>query len=464
MSDIVNDITKKGKMIKARSGTPLAIIQACTSVPEMGDINSPELYGEHLRIMEEFNRDKEDRISSHTDAVNSTIDAIAPGIRNQLHVYRNIVNPTIKDLLERIDYDLQNISNKPISNMEIVEWNLPIPYYNEKLEDLAYRYSSHGTVDVTLKDIAEIPSNTELYELMCTGIATLDESIKSWLSTVPDDYIATVWSDIFTKSGSMMALMVNKDQGHAYALIAYLLSEKLVTHEPLDCFKTTRAVFVSHLSAIRDFAGKYVYQYIQKNKKAIEEKNLILNINNNVTTVHAVVYDAWLEAGGTPEILLGNMLNKQRVMYGQLLMNNAQELTNKWNSYYAMQKQQLGNFQVSNIRHAIEKNFNSQINDARQKIRNNEKLDIPSIEECDNIEKLFKQEVNRYGGFNINDLPKAVTRLVCRSRFYKTNAETFLTMLNNIINDNPELPIFEASTVATINYISEWVLTQVELK
>ena len=281
MSDIVNDITKKGKMIKARSGTPLAIIQACTSVPEMGDINSPELYGEHLRIMEEFNRDKEDRISSHTDAVNSTIDAIAPGIRNQLHVYRNIVNPTIKDLLERIDYDLQNISNKPISNMEIVEWNLPIPYYNEKLEDLAYRYSSHGTVDVTLKDIAEIPSNTELYELMCTGIATLDESIKSWLSTVPDNYIATVWSDIFTKSGSMMALMVNKDQGHAYALIAYLLSEKLVTHEPLDCFKTTRAVFVSHLSAIRDFAGKYVYQYIQKNKKAIEEKNLILNINNN---------------------------------------------------------------------------------------------------------------------------------------------------------------------------------------
>ena len=37
-------------------------------------------------------------------------------------------------------------------------------------------------------------------------------------------------------------------------------------------------------------------------------------------------------------------------------------------------------------------------------------------------------------------------------------------MLNDIINDNPELPIFEASTVATINYISEWVLTQVELK
>ena len=65
---------------------------------------------------------------------------------------------------------------------------------------------------------------------------------------------------------------------------------------------------------------------------------------------------------------------------------------------------------------------------------------------------------------SINDLPKVVTRLVCRSRFYKTNAETFLTMLNNIINDNPELPIFEASTVATINYISEWILTQVELR
>lgn len=75
-----------------------------------------------------------------TKPVRKTRAAI-PGIRNQLHVYRNIVNPTIKDLLEKIDYDLQNISNKPVSNMEIVEWNLPIPYYNEKLEDLSYRYS-----------------------------------------------------------------------------------------------------------------------------------------------------------------------------------------------------------------------------------------------------------------------------------------------------------------------------------
>ena len=286
MQDIVTEITKKGKMIKARPGTPLAFIQASTFVPEMGDINTPELYGEHLRIMEEFNRDKGDRISSHTDAINASVDAAIPGIRNQLHVYRNIVNPTIKDLLEKIDYDLQNISNKPVSNMEIVEWNLPIPYYNEKLEDLSYRYSSHGTVEVTLKEIAEIPSSTELYELMYTGIATLDESIKSWLSTIPDDYITTVWADIFTKTGSMMKLMVNKDQGHAYALIAYLLAEKLVTHEPLDCFKTTRAVFVSHLSAIRDFAGKFVYQYIQKNKKSIEEQNLILNISNNMFPKH----------------------------------------------------------------------------------------------------------------------------------------------------------------------------------
>lgn len=464
MQDIVTEITKKGKMIKARPGTPLAFIQASTFVPEMGDINTPELYGEHLRIMEEFNRDKGDRISSHTDAINASVDAAIPGIRNQLHVYRNIVNPTIKDLLEKIDYDLQNISNKPVSNMEIVEWNLPIPYYNEKLEDLSYRYSSHGTVEVTLKEIAEIPSSTELYELMYTGIATLDESIKSWLSTIPDDYITTVWADIFTKTGSMMKLMVNKDQGHAYALIAYLLAEKLVTHEPLDCFKTTRAVFVSHLSAIRDFAGKFVYQYIQKNKKSIEEQNLILNISNNTTTVHAVVYDAWLEAGGTPEILLGNMLNKQRVMYGQLLMNNAQDLTNKWNSYYAMQKQQLGNMQVSNIRYSIEKNFNTQMNEARQKIRNNEKIDIPSIEECDNIEKLFKQEINSYGGFTLENLPSVVTKLVCRSRFYKTDAEIFLSKLNKIMNDNPDLPPFEASTIATIEYIVEWSLTQTELK
>ena len=81
-----------------------------------------------------------------------------------------------------------------------------------------------------------------------------------------------------------------------------------------------------------------------------------------------------------------------------------------------------------------------------------------------NVEKLFKQEINSYGGFTLENLPSVVTKLVCRSRFYKTDAEIFLSKLNKIMNDNPELPPFEASTIATIEYIVEWSLTQIELK
>ena len=462
--DIAEELAKKKKTISPKVGTPISLLCASTFIPNTSEVKDRETYGENLRIMEEFNRDKEDRISTHTDVTNSTVDAIAPGIRNQLHVFRNVVNPTIKDLLDKINYDLQNISNQPISTMEVIEWDLPTPYYNDKLEDLSSRYSEHGTVEVNLTDIAELPSSTEILELFTTGISSLDDDINKWLAGMDENYLPNLWKKVFMSSESLLRVMLDKDLGQANALATYLMAEKLVTHEPLNCFKVNRATFTSRLGAIRDFAGKYVFNNIKKNKEQIEKNVLIINIIKDKTYVHSVVYNEWLNNGGSVEILLGNMLSNNRITYGKLLLDNAQSLINKWNSYYAIEKQVRTNLQISNIRQSIEKNFITQINEARIKIRKNESCDIPSLEECDNIEKLFKQEVNRYGGFNINDLPKAVTRLVCRSRFYKTNAETFLTMLNNIINDNPELPIFEASTVATINYISEWVLTQVELK
>ena len=168
--------------------------------------------------MEEFNRDKEDRISTHTDVTNSTVDAIAPGIRNQLHVFRNVVNPTIKDLLDKINYDLQNISNQPISTMEVIEWDLPTPYYNDKLEDLSSRYSEHGTVEVNLTDIAELPSSAEILELFTTGISSLDDDINKWLAGMDENYLPNLWKKVFMSSESLLRIMLDKDLGQANAL------------------------------------------------------------------------------------------------------------------------------------------------------------------------------------------------------------------------------------------------------
>ena len=63
------------------------------------------------------------------------------------------------------------------------------------------------------------------------------------------------------------------------------------------------------------------------------------------------------------------MLSNNRITYGKLLLDNAQSLINKWNSYYAIEKQAKTNLQISNIRQSIEKNFITQINEARIKIR-----------------------------------------------------------------------------------------------
>ena len=71
----------------------------------------------------------------------------------------------------------------------------------------------------------------------------------------------------------------------------------------------------------------------------IEKNILIINIIKDKTYVHSVVYNEWLNSGGSVEILLGNMLSNNRITYGKLLLDNAQSLINKWNSYYAIEKQ-----------------------------------------------------------------------------------------------------------------------------
>lgn len=462
--DIARELTDAKKTVALKIGTPLSVLQASTFLVPTDDIKDKDTYAQHIKIMQKFNEDTKEKISSHTDTANAAVNAIAPGIRNQLHVYRNVVNPLIKDLLDKIDYDIQNVSKQPVTDMEVIEWNLPLPYYNDKLEDLSYRYSSHGTVDVTLSCIADMPATSDIINLLSTGIASLDSAINDWIVSLGEDYIANIWTKAFMTKESLLKLLVSKEDGQAVSLLIYLMAEKLVTHEPLDCFKVNRGTFTRELGAIRDFAGKYVYRYIQLNKETIAKKNLVISVIGNKTTVHALVYNDWLENGGSVEILLGNMLSNQKLLNGELLINKGQELINRWNTYYTIQKQQRDNYQVNNIRKSIEKNFRTQMNEARQKIRNNETIDIPNINECDKIEQLFKQEINSYGGINVIDLPTVITRLICRSRFYKTNAEQFLTKLNKIMTDNPDLPPFEASTIATIEYIVEWNLSQVEIK
>jgi hypothetical protein len=73
------------------------------------------------------------------------------------------------------------------------------------------------------------------------------------------------------------------------------------------------------------------------------------------------------------------------------------------------------------------------------------------------VRKLFNVVMLDIKQADIDDLYNLCMKVVCRARYYNTDAELILQGINNAKRDNPDINIREAACVSAINYVAAWV-------
>jgi hypothetical protein len=81
----------------------------------------------------------------------------------------------------------------------------------------------------------------------------------------------------------------------------------------------------------------------------------------------------------------------------------------------------------------------------------------------DIIRSKFENELKALKADSMQCLDTAALKLICRSRFYYTQAEAILMDIQQAAAVNPEIDVREAALLATINYVTDYVADQLTL-
>ena len=400
-------------------------------------------------------------VCRHDAVSDQVIEMVSNAVRNHMTFAKNVVAPAIEHLVNDVTMSLQQYTPSTLLGMEVKTWRAPAPLLNTSFVDAVNKFDElpFDVPKLGMK-LAE-QSAAEILEIMKSGSGDLDQAITEWVAEKGDSFLIQVWNQFFrqipydlkdTQVITFKDLIYSETDGVDKAIAVYLIARKLVD-SPLEGTEMNLTAFNSLIVEFRNQAALRLCRAVQQYDSKLKTKQLIISIEDRVTTVNEAIYRDWIEAGGENEVLFGNMLQSKPFVMLEDIAANAVALKEKWVSHAALISVVDRNRTFSRTKELLYKHFREDL------YADTTSEDLNSLNK-EIVMSKFNDELDRLKEDDISDIWTVCLKLICRSRFYKTEAERILSGIERIKKENPQIDIREAAAVSVIEYTSWWVSTQ----
>jgi hypothetical protein len=453
-----------GFALRPIGGTPLdAMCNATRSDPGLYDASAGnvEVFVSHVAAMANKTQAAYG-VSHHTATMDTIADLAITSVKKHLFFAKTVVSPTINDLYTRVKASLAEVNASSLLGMEVDVLKEPAPLENEQLQKAVRKFDGLSIEDVQLN--LALPDQTieELHALVLSGSAQLDASIAEWLSN-DNGLLQYIWAHVFQQKPvddpkTFFQIINDRDYGASNSLAIYLLARKLTEGKPMEGTAMSLNSYKQRVVDLRNQAAAAVCRSIDKIDRSIKNGVMVKDVIGAKTTVYEPLYRKFLEGGGTNEMLFGNaMMGKSySVGLGDLLARKG-ELAEKWNVHAALVKTAESNKRFNKTKQLIELHFNAQL----AEIAGSEEGAEQNLAA---VRKLFVGVMENVTSKDIDDLYGLCLKVVCRARFYTTDAEKILCGIEEAKRESPSLSVREAATISTINYIACWVARMLKIE
>lgn len=398
--------------------------------------------------------------SDHDILMDDLAVTCGDAVRKHVAYARSVVTPTILDLVEKVSTaQQQRPSISSLLGLEVAVWNPPLPLVNSSFAESLKEFE-----DVSFNEprfVFSLPARSveELNAMMETGKTSVDSDIRAWAATKGGSFFLDVWAEVFQNrslgqgAARTFYQMTTGFDGPDTALAVYLLARRMV-QDPVEGSNLSLNAFNTASAEFRDQAALRLVALTNELKRATNAGVLVRNITGKVTTVNGEVYKDWIEnGGGSNEVLFGNALSNAPMYTVEQLNGSAAELKAFWHRHETatIMTENRGKFNrdMATLRSA----FEAQLREIQDPVEANPThLNV--------VRKLFEQELGNVTADSFKDLPRMCLRLVCRSRYYQTDAEFILETGEEVKRQFPNIDPREAYAMATLEYIIRWVLSQ----
>jgi hypothetical protein len=403
--------------------------------------------------------------SPHDQAMDDVAQVCIGAVQNALAQARIIVRPVVKDLAERVTAAMATVSASSLLGMEVFVKNTPAIFESaqlvsavSKVKDVPY---DPPELRMRLPDITV----EDMVKLMATGSGSMDTEIKQWVGEQGDSFFIWLWEKAFqqkdyesngTPTVTFRSLVEDSDHGPSNALGIYLITRRLIDEDPLEGTEMDARTYDRLLVEFRDQAALALSYHFETMKRQDESGILVLGVEGKKTTVNGRLYRKWIEEGGENEVLFGNIIDNSISTDVQTLNDRALELKQVWARHEGLTQTVETNRRFDRIKALLADEFGKQLNEMSDEERAN--ATVPRIVLC------FNDELARVTSTDVADLTclyKTCMRLVCRSRFYYTDAEAILSGLDEAAEQNPGIDVRQAGLISTALYTARWLASQV---
>lgn len=390
----------------------------------------------------------------HDVEMNEIAQAAGEAVSKHLAYARTVVAPAIDDLVQRVAASIEQVMRSDMNQLEVVVYRLPAPMYEPSFVE-SFQRANDIAVDNFVPGLAFPDADSAtIIGWTKSGVSGLDEAVDQYITALGLPNFQQIYKDLFTTQRSetqLWDLFNRADLGLDYAVIGFLIARKLWDAPP-EGVEMSLQSYEKQMVDLRDQCAKRLIYELQRVERDETNGVLVRSYGRSSVEVNDRVYRTWLENGGDHAILFGNVLSDRPKIDVKSIMEGADGYKAAWDRFCLLNKTTEANKRFNNAKLIMRVEFDAQVAAASQE-------DLP-LQERPLVLQKFEEALACTKESEVADLYSWVLRLLCDSRFYKTDAFRILEGINRIKAHSPDVDVKEAAAVAALEYIAYWVSSQ----
>jgi len=420
-----------------------------------------------------------DNPSLHDNLQDDVIELISKAVLKHIGFAKNVVKPVIVDYVDQVKEQLQNaVAPSATSQFNVDVMDIPDILQSNELLDLLKPYQNKPAALKASPMALGEKTGEELLALMQWGDSSADTAITAWYTRKGNDWMQTVWNTFYRPTGSIQStptltieavLALNPFDRADVGTALYLWGRRLYDEVDTGASGMNLQQYQAQVAEIRDFGGCLIDESLRRIAFYNTSETLVIDTQASGISfadrrkqirVYGPVYYNWLQAGGSPELLFGLLLTGRKVFTKASINELIPELQQRWHTFVLFHNAAESNRSFDLFKQILATQFEISLDDLME----GEKLFISQTPQYyDTVRSKFKDQLQALTPTAMSSLDHAAMVLLCRSRFYYTQAECILTDIQRAAEVNPDIDVREAALLATINYVSDYVADQLTL-
>lgn len=387
----------------------------------------------------------------HDELMVTVTKIVSDSVVANLHLARNVVNPMIKQVMEDTQAHMDRCQQSSISPLQIVPFYFKPIWDSPILRELVDRYAELPLSPVAVKGLPiQAPDN--IASFLATGAGRFDEDVAAFADAVGEDRLRTVWNSLFSVQAahSLSDVLVPNYENFDAAVIAFLFARRLQQNIP-EGLNMSGGEWGDYISSILSQCGRAVCRAFDKRALDARTKTMFIAFPrfDTVGNVFVVgeVYDQFLAAGGSPEVIFGSIHSDRQTQFNALL-EGAEGYRRTWKNAFSLLQSQASfgrfNAMVEGLREAMMKQLRELPEEYRQVTG-------------EAYRELLRDRLTHAKAADLENLWLICRKAVCRVIFPHTDAEKILVAIDTSKATHPVLDIREAALLAVVDYVCTWL-------